>query len=86
MDSRTGYFSASASTRVVYLAITSGRSGKNVMPRKPSASHCVEKLPPDLYRPSSSELSCGRVRVTTSSSNDGAAGGLWRVRRAGSRV
>jgi len=43
------------------LAMTSGRSRKKVMPRKPSASHCVQKLPPDLYRPSRLVFSCARA-------------------------
>ncbi len=32
----------------VKRAITSGRSGKKVMRRKPSASHWVQKLPPEV--------------------------------------
>jgi hypothetical protein len=37
------------------------------MPRKPSASHCVQKLPPLLYSPSRRLFSCGLIAVTTSS-------------------
>jgi hypothetical protein len=51
------------------LAMTSGRSRKKVMPRKPSASHCVQKLPPDLYRPSRLVFSCARA-------------GMWREKTA----
>ena len=35
------------------------------MSRKPSASHCVQKFPPDLYKPESSRLSWGLNRVVT---------------------
>lgn len=48
------------------LAMTSGRSRKKVMPRKPSASHCVQKLPPDLYRPSRLVFSCARAGARVS--------------------
>ena len=44
--------------QAAHLDMTSGRSGKKVMPRKPSASHCVQKLPLDLYRPSRLVFSC----------------------------
>ena len=37
-----------ARSRTVYSAITSGRSRKYVMRRKPSASHCVKKPPLDV--------------------------------------
>ena len=37
------------------------------MRRKPSASHCVKKLPFDVYRPESSVLSFGAMRVSISS-------------------
>ena len=52
---------------VVKRAITSGRSGKYVMRRKPSASHWVKKLPLEIYRPESSVLSFGAMRVSISS-------------------
>ena len=61
LPSSTGYALASASMRVVYLAITSGLSRKYVIPLKPSASHWVQKLPPLLYRPSSEVFSCHKV-------------------------
>ena len=44
-DSITGTRALSAVIVVVKRAITSGRSGKYVMRRKPSASHWVKKLP-----------------------------------------
>jgi hypothetical protein len=37
------------------------------MRRKPSASHWVKKLPFDVYRPDSSLLSFGAMRVSISS-------------------
>ena len=69
LERSTGYFFLSASMRVVKTDMTSGLSWKNVMRRNPSASHCVQKFPLDLYRPSSSVFSCGLISVTTRSSN-----------------
>lgn len=49
------------------------------MPRKPSASHCVQKLPLDLYRPSRLVFSCVRAgcfRILT----------VWGPARAGSKA
>ncbi|MNT69119.1 hypothetical protein D3C72_2074100 [compost metagenome] len=60
----------------VYLAITSGRSGKKVMRRKPSASHCVKKLWFDTYRPDKDVLSCGANMVSISSSTSSGAFGM----------
>ena len=37
--------------------------------RNPRASHCVQKFPLDLYRPSSAVLASGWMMVTTSSVN-----------------
>ena len=47
----------------------SGRSGKKVMRRKPSASHCVKKLPPDTYRPDSVVFAAGLQMLVSVSSN-----------------
>jgi hypothetical protein len=41
---------------------------KYVILRKPSASHWVQKLPDDLYKPSKEVLFCGSISVTISNS------------------
>ena len=64
--------------------MTSGRSGKKVMWRKPSASHCVQKFPPDLYRPSNAVFSCGLMR-TTAQNRKGVAGGLCTAKKGTGR-
>ena len=38
-----------------------GRLRWKVMPRKPSALHCVQKLPLDMYSPSRLVLSCMHI-------------------------
>ena len=68
-DSITGQVVSSAVMVQVNRAITSGRSGNQVIRRNPSASHCVKKLPLETYRPESSVFSSGAIRVSISSVN-----------------
>eukprot|EP00967_Tisochrysis_lutea_P069561 scaffold91472_cov31-Tisochrysis_lutea.AAC.9 len=59
--------------------MTSGRSGKKVMRRKPSASHCVHRFPEDWYNPDSCVLSAGLME-TVEVSVKGPSGGRSSVR------
>ena len=56
----------SASIRTVKRASTSGRSGNQVILRKPSASHWVQKRPADMYSPSSALLPSGSISTSVS--------------------
>jgi len=48
---------------VVNRLSTSGRSGKKVMRRKPSASHWVQYMPLERYSPSRAVLLSGWMRT-----------------------
>ena len=56
--------------------MTSGRSGKKAIRRKPSASHWVQYMPFDRYSPSSAVLSAGRLRLSTTSSKRSPTSGI----------
>src|SRR5256886_13867086 len=59
-DSSTGYLLRSACIVTEYFAITSGRSMKYVIRRKPSASHWVKNPLSAPYRPRSEERRVGK--------------------------
>jgi len=71
LESSTGQRARSATIVTVYTASTSGRSGKYVIRRKPSGSHCVQNTPDDRYRPSSATLAAGSIRERIVSCPDG---------------
>ena len=58
--------------------MTSGRSMKNVMRRKPSASHCVKKPSFEAYSPISFVFLRGSIRTTVSSANASGTDGMVR--------
>src|SRR5256885_9575821 len=73
-DSSTGYSLRSACIVTEYFAITSGRSMKYVIRRKPSASHWVKNPLSAPYRPVSLVFVRGVILHAVSSTNRG--GGL----------
>mmetsp|Transcript_84278 Transcript_84278/g.161104 ORF Transcript_84278/g.161104 Transcript_84278/m.161104 type:complete len:211 (+) Transcript_84278:2057-2689(+) len=65
LPSSTGATSFGASRRSLKRAMTSGRSCAKVMRRKPSASHCVQNIPEERYRPDSCRFSSGLTGITS---------------------